>query len=81
MIRKDKKKHFVAGFAVALITALFLISIKEPISILPLISAGFVGVLKEVVYDKLMGRGDVEFADFTWTLAGGTILNLLTLLL
>lgn len=68
MIAKDKLKHLVLGSLITLVVAIAIIVIWNPIlhPEIVLIS-GIVGCLagigKELIWDKLLGKGTPEFAD------------------
>ena len=63
-MRSDYIAHFIAGWAFTLSSCF----------IVPVIPALFVGViagiLKEVLHDDLLQRGEPELADALWTAAG-----------
>lgn len=68
----DKIKHIIAGVIIGLITALLirLFWIRD-LMILGGVVAMLVGIGKEVIWDKLLGKGTPEFADaFATTWAG-----------
>ena len=62
-IPKDKKKHFVAGFAITAIVSLFFGYI------IGVIVAVIAAAGKEL-YDKVTGTGTPEVLDFVATIAG-----------
>ena len=64
-IPQDKKKHFVAGFAITAIVSLFFGYIIGVI--VAVIAAAAAG--KEL-YDKVTGTGTPEVLDFVATIAG-----------
>ena len=67
----DKKTHFLAGFSIA--------AVSLPLGLLAaFFIAAAIGLLKEVVYDKLTG-GDVDAMDFVWTVAGAVAFIIWTL--
>jgi hypothetical protein len=64
-IQPDKFKHDVYGY---IITALLSLVIN------PFFAFGIcilVGISKEVIWDKALGKGQFEWADMVWTWAGG----------
>ena len=62
-IPQDKKKHFVAGFAIAAVVSLF------AGYIVGLLVAILAAAGKEI-YDKVSGKGTPELLDFVATVAG-----------
>jgi len=68
MIAKDKKKHLALGSAITTVCAIVIILIWKPI-LHPewVLVSGIVGCLagigKEVVWDKLLGKGTPELKD------------------
>ena len=61
-IPQDKKKHFVAGFAITAIVSLFFGYIIGVI-------VAVIAAVKEL-YDKVKGTGTPEVLDFVATIAG-----------
>ena len=75
-ISKDKKKHFVYGFLIALagcFAAYFLLGMKENPIYLGSGLAILAGLAKEFIIDKLMGKGKPSQMDFVFTLIGGIL--------
>ena len=66
MFKKDKLYHFIAGFIIALIFGLI-----NPV--LGLGAAVLAGILKDVVWDKLLKKGTFEVLDVFFTGVGGVI--------
>lgn len=71
----DKKLHLAAGLIIGFVGATWF---PAGLGTLPgfLVSpfvAGVVGILKELVWDKWMGKGTPEFADAAYTFGGGCI--------
>lgn len=62
----DKKLHIIAGFIISIIGA-YLCGALFGFAL-----ATFAGIAKEA-YDKISGKGTVEFADLLATVAGGLI--------
>ena len=60
----DKKIHFIGSFAVCYALSLILITWQAALITLAL------GAAKELVYDKLMGKGTPEWLDFAADAAG-----------
>jgi hypothetical protein len=74
-ITKDKKKHFVVGFLIALagcFIAYFLLGMKENPIYLGAGLAIFAGLAKEV-WDKKTGRGTPSQMDFVFTFIGAIL--------
>ena len=63
-IPQDKKKHFVAGFAITAIVSLFFGGYIIGVIVAVIAAAG-----KEL-YDKVTGTGTPEVLDFVATIAG-----------
>jgi hypothetical protein len=75
-ITKDKKKHFVVGFLIALVgcfIAYFLLGMKENPMVLGSGIAILAGLAKELVWDKWMGKGTPSQMDFLFTLIGAIL--------
>ena len=66
MFKKDKSYHFIAGFIIALIFGLIT-------PVLGLGMAVLAGILKDVVWDKLLKKGTFGVLDIFFTGAGGII--------
>ena len=69
----DKLLHFIAGTYIYLVLAIFL----HPA--LALLGVAIIGVGKELIWDKYMGKGCLEIKDFIYTFAGGLMSLLLTM--
>lgn len=67
-IQKDKVYHFAAGYGVGMLT--YSVTKKHRILKAVLMAAG-VGILKETVYDSMMGKGIPSVKDAFWTGVGG----------
>ena len=67
MFARDKKKHFWAGLALAIIAGVFLCPL------IGLATAAVVGALKEIIWDWLLKKGTPELLDFVATVAGGVL--------
>ncbi len=61
---RDKFLHFLAGFGIAVSAATF----TTPT--VGFCIAGAVGIAKELVWDRLLGRGTPEILDAVWTFVG-----------
>ena len=70
---KDKLMHFIAGTYIYLIASVLL---SPMLSIMLVILAGF---LKEFVWDKRLDRGSFEWMDIIYTVAGGVMAMVLSL--
>lgn len=66
MFKKDKLYHFIVGFIIALIFGLIT-------PVLGLGMAVLAGILKDVVWDKLLKKGTFEVLDIFFTGVGGVI--------
>ena len=64
---QDKKKHLLAGLALAIIAGLLFCPLVG------LVTAAVVGALKEIIWDWLLKKGTPELLDFVATVAGGVI--------
>lgn len=61
----DKQKHLIYGYLIVAVLSLF---------INPLIAFAvcfIVGICKEVIWDKWLGKGQFEYADMYYTWFGG----------
>jgi hypothetical protein len=67
-IQKDKVLHFGAGYSIALLT--YSVTKKHRV-IKSIAAATVIGILKEVVYDSMMGYGQPSVNDAIWTGVGG----------
>jgi len=67
-VQKDKILHFGAGYGIGLIT--YSVTKKHRV-IKSIAAATVVGVLKEVVYDSMMSKGNPSIKDAAWTSIGG----------
>ena len=89
MLAKDKKKHFWAGLASAILVGPFLIRLIAilwpriafvPVPLFSLALSAIAGAAKELIWDLWWKRGTPEFLDFWATVLGGflgfMILNL-----
>ena len=63
-VQPDKFNHLLAGYAIV-----YSISFINPI--LALFLCFVIGIGKEVIWDKALGKGQYEIADMVWTWAGG----------
>ena len=67
-IETDKVKHFVVGYGIGMLTY----SVTKKHRIIKAIGTAIgVGILKETVYDSMMGKGTPSVKDAIWTVAGG----------
>ena len=75
---QDKYKHLLGGVGISICVTLLLETIGVPFSReIGFLSALTIGLLKEVVYDWLLGRGTPEVFDAVATGAGGGLIFLL----
>ena len=66
VIAYDKKLHILAGF-------LIVISLAWWSVLYGFLAACIIGAVKELVWDKMFGKGTPELADFIATAIGGGI--------
>jgi len=71
----DKHKHALAGLAIAFVATVILgFLINPPYDFLIGWGiAGLIGAGKELIYDKLLGKGTPSTLDFWVTLLGGFV--------
>lgn len=94
MIARDKKMHFGAGLALAIVAGVLLYPILTRVpwkwpqlfaflgaSGLGLLTAAVGGAVKEIIWDWLLKRGHPEWLDFVATCLGGAIGSLILILL
>lgn len=78
---KDKKIHLIGSFLTAFIVGIFAFITGNPIFYF--ISVGFSWLVwivgKELIWDKLLGRGNFEMEDIYADIVGSFALNLFTL--
>lgn len=67
-IQRDKVLHFGAGYSIAILT--YSITKKHRV-IKSIAVATMIGILKEVVYDSVMSKGNPSVRDAIWTGVGG----------
>ncbi len=67
MIGRDKKLHFLAGAAIAVVVSM------PTTPLIGLIVATGVGIAKEVIWDYMMKRGTPELMDAVWTMIGAGV--------
>lgn len=75
-MRSDYQKHFLAGMAIAFVV----VAVFDPLPGYALICAVLIGGAKELIWDKWLKRGTLEWPDFLWTAFGGLIIELLSLI-
>ena len=75
LMQSDKQKHIAAGAIIgALSLPILELWAKVPYAfILSVLIVGFVGWMKELVWDRWMGRGCYEVLDIVATAIGGII--------
>ena len=73
-IQTDKLLHFICGTYIYLIASVLL---TPMLSILLVIIAGFA---KEFIWDKWMDKGTFEWADIIYTVAGGVLALILSII-
>ena len=62
----DKLKHIIAGAALSALAIGFL----QELGMWNFLIVAFIGAAKEIVYDKMLGKGTPEFWDFMATCLG-----------
>jgi len=68
----DKVKHIIAGALIALITVILVrILLDREFMYLGIPASVLAGAAKELLWDRLLGKGTCEFADFWFTVWGG----------
>ena len=75
MIKKDKFLHFVFGFLFGTATYVFSSNLGGS-GLIPTLSAIGAGVVTggaKELYDKISGKGTVEFMDFVFTVLGSAV--------
>ncbi len=70
---KDKLLHFICGTYIYLIASVLL---TPMLSILLVIIAGFA---KEFIWDRWLGKGTFEWMDIIYTITGGVVAMILSL--
>ena len=70
---KDKLLHFICGTYIYLIASVLL---TPMLSIVLVIIAGFA---KEFIYDKWLDKGTFEWMDIIYTITGGVVAMILSL--
>ena len=63
-VQPDKFNHLLAGYAIV-----YAISFINPL--LAAFLCFIIGIGKEVIWDKALGKGQFEIAEMVWTWAGG----------
>jgi hypothetical protein len=72
-MKRDKLYHLVAGHLIFGWVWLFFQSNNLIAYIIPLCAVIICAVGKEVVWDKMLGYGEFEWADIVWGITGGVI--------
>lgn len=70
----DKANHFVYGFIMYLLAGLLFSGSTALIIVIA------VAVLKELIWDKLLEKGTLEYADVVYTIVPALILEILKLI-
>lgn len=71
VLRKDYIKHMIAGFLISGLTGFFL---QGLIVFLP---ALIIGLAKEFIWDKWLGKGTFEWKDIYFTCWGGLVATII----
>lgn len=77
VLRIDYIKHMIAGFLISGLTAFVIHIWSCELMILSAVVAFGVGVAKELIWDKLLGRGTFEWKDIYFTCWGGALATIL----
>ena len=74
-MRKDLKLHAIAGVGIAVLVyiLMLLLSIDYPIYIVAIAAVIGAGIGKELIWDKLLGRGRAEVSDAVATCMSGLL--------
>jgi len=81
MIQADKIKHFLVGGGIALIVGLIVGSngyvFDEPVKgcFVGFFVGTYAGMLKEFIWDHLLGKGTPEFMDVIYTVVGSAVFS------
>lgn len=75
----DKVKHIIAGALIALITVVLVrVFWDREFMYLGITTSVLAGTAKELLWDRLLGKGTCEFADFWFTVWGGLGITILS---
>lgn len=80
-MRKDHKLHLLYGAAISLATIIILAAIGWEYFLMGFAAATFIGLMKEVLWDKYLGKGQSEWLDWGYTVLGGLLIELLIFLI
>ena len=72
-VQKDKLLHFICGTYIYLIASVLL---TPMLSVMLVIIAGFA---KEFIWDRWLGKGAFEWMDIIYTITGGVVAMMLSL--
>ena len=64
---QDKANHLIYGLL------MFMVMTPFTGALLAVLTVAIIGALKEIIHDKLMGKGTPDFWDFVATAAGGAL--------
>ena len=64
---QDKANHLIYGLL------MFMVMTPFTGALLAVLAVAIIGALKEIIHDKLMGKGTPDFWDFVATAAGGIL--------
>jgi len=64
---QDKANHLVYGLLMFMVMTSFIGALAAVVAV------AIIGALKEIIHDKLMGKGTPDFWDFAATAAGGIL--------
>lgn len=70
-MRSDYLYHMAAGFIAGLILSLIIGIFSYEWMFVSIIGVALLGIGKEWIWDKLLGRGTPEWKDFYFTVYGG----------
>ena len=67
LLPQDKANHLIYGLL------MFMVMTPFTGALLAVLTVAIIGALKEIIHDKLMGKGTPDFWDFVATAAGGAL--------
>jgi len=81
-IKPDKKKHYVAGFIITIVTGLLAGFLISPLVglLIGFFTGVVVGAAKELIWDLALKKGNVEFKDFLFTAYGSATATVVLLI-
>ncbi len=79
IIKKDKWLHFIVGIVLGFFGLWLSLIFKAKLFIMIILGLGIpfiIGIIKELIYDKLLKKGTPEIMDVIFTFLGGIIITL-----